>query len=1293
MKKGANSLLGELKRFAKAAEDGDFSFTFNADNLSGEEAEAIRLLKQAVGKYRSAFENDIMNYKLTSEAMRIALWEMDVVADDPVNPNNKFIWSSEFRHMLGFTDENDFPNVLESWINRLHPDDKEKSVNAFAAHMNDYTGKTPYEIEYRLMHKSGEYRYYDGYGAALRNSKGVPLKVSGAIRDITERSRIKEQLIDNNLRLNLLLKSQNIAMWDMTVDLNNPVGAGNAFWWSPELRHMLGFSDERDFPNVLSSWSDRFHPEDKERTLSAFAAHINDRTGKTPYDVEFRLMLKNGEYRHFHAFGETLRDSAGVPIRVAGGLKDINEQKMMKAALVRREELLETLNTMSVAFLSQGNIKFDDIMTKEVGVIIGLMNLDRLSVWRNFKEDNGLRASMIYCWDKESGGVMPPAGNFDDIPYTEFMPSWERIFSDGGTINGPARLMPEREAASLKAFGCVSAFVSPVFINSAFWGFVLFEDRQVERYFDNESAEMMRSAAFLFASAVMRDEMERELAKANNLTKLMLDSSPLNCEIWDDNLNMLDCNEASIRFLGLESKKDYMGRFYDFSPEFQPDGQRSDEKLEMTQKKAFEEGRYVFEWQHILADGTLVPAEVTLVAIKYGDDNAVIAYTRDLREHRMMMNEINRRTNELSIQRNTLQTMINSMPDFVFGKNLNFEYTLLNFSAAKYLNVDVDNVIGKNDIEGLKFSTEVAEIMTSQDKRIFDGEQKFVDEHWIPAHDGSLRYFETTKAPIIQDGAIIGLVGVSRDITENTQMKKELEAALEQATIASKAKGDFLSTMSHEMRTPMNAIIGMTAIGKRADNLEEKNYALNKIEDASSHLLGVINDVLDMAKIEANKLQLSPVEYNFDKMLQKLSTVVKFRAEEKQQKLTVSVDKGIPHFIVGDDQRLAQIMTNLLSNAVKFTPEHGDIRLEASLVGETDGICELCFKVSDSGIGISPEQQEKLFNAFEQAQSGTSREYGGTGLGLVISKSIVELMGGRIWVESELGKGASFIFTVKARRGEKSSSSLLAPAVNWGNVRILAVDDMPGTRMQFQDLFSQLNIKCDVAGDGLEACRIIEERGEYDIYFIDWRMPGMDGFELTRYIKSRGQTRPPVITMITGADWEVVKDEALAAGVDKHLLKPLFSSMIIDCVNECLGTSPDLCEDIGSTGGEFAGKRILLAEDMEINREIFMGVLEGTGIIIDCAENGKEALDMVESAPEKYDIVFMDVQMPKMDGLEASRQIRALPAHRRDKLPIIALTANVFKDEIEACFAAGMDDHLGKPLYIDMVFEKLRKYL
>jgi len=536
----------------------------------------------------------------------------------------------------------------------------------------------------------------------------------------------------------------------------------------------------------------------------------------------------------------------------------------------------------------------------------------------------------------------------------------------------------------------------------------------------------------------------------------------------------------------------------------------------------------------------------------------LVLFQRTRRTGKRLEVLVQKRTNELVAKSATLTAVFNSTPDLVFCKDMNSNFTQCNKTFEKYFNIKEEDIVGKGDVDGLGIAPETAKQYRELDLKVMNEGLMVVTEENIPSADGTNQLFETSKVPLVQNGQIAGMLVVSHNITE----RKEME---EQALSASRAKSMFLANMSHEIRTPMNAIIGMVSIGKSAVDIERKDYCFTKIDGASRHLLGIINDVLDMSKIEANKFELSPVEFNFEKMIKRVIDVINFRIEEKHQKLTVNIDNAIPQNMIADDQRLAQVITNLLGNAVKFTPEQGNIKLDAKFLETQDDQCTIEISVSDTGIGISEEQQKHLFKTFQQAEADTSRRFGGSGLGLVISRSIVEMMGGKIWVKSELGKGSVFTFTVHVKKG-----------------------------VSVNDNSSKENV-------------------------LDKKKPDMTAV--------------------------------------------------------------------------FAGRRVLLAEDVEINREIVISLLEPTKLEIDYAENGIEAVRMFSETPERYDLIFMDVQMPEMDGYEATKRIRELNLPKAKNIPIIAMTANVFKEDIEKCAAVGMNGHLGKPLNFDDVLDKLNIFL
>ena len=1024
----------------------------------------------------------------------------------------------------------------------------------------------------------------------------------------------------------------------------------------------------------------------------------------------------------------------------------IRAEKTQKAdnaisSLKRREKIANMLNKMSVTFLSYSEKTFEDMMNAGVKLIADAADLDRLSIWRNTQKNDGLYTSQIYRWDKEAGGTTNPNEELKDMPYSKLVPRWEKLFAEGESINSPVSQLPEGDL--LKSFNVVSAFITPVFINKSIWGFVLFEDRRNERYFEYDITELMRSAAFLCANTVIRYEMERSILNTNEFNRANLEATPIGFTIFDENFNIIECNNVILQMLGT-NKEYYIEHFYDFSPYYQPDGTISKEKAIEFLKKALDGNKQVSEWQHRTFTGEIIPFEITLARTIFNGKYIVLCYQYDLLNIKKINEKFKKQSEQLKIRLEQQELISEISRSFISSGEMKMLIYEAIARLGRYHNVSrviifsLDYESGDASVayhwsadcqQPKKEKINMRELIkASFPERLYDCATMPI----LSSADTALSKIEVFQelladnvhaficAPLYVEGSLWGMLATEQHneprkwtnseknflvMTASTIAgaimmdiyNSKLKDAVTQLTAASKAKSEFLSNMSHEIRTPMNAIINMTAIAKNSADLERKNHALNKIEDASIHLLGVINDILDMSKIEANKFELAPVDFNFEKMLQRVVNVINFRIEEKRQKLKLHIDKDIPINLTGDDQRLSQVITNLFSNAVKFTPENGFITLNAQFLGEENGLCTIQISIIDSGIGISIEQQKRLFKSFQQAETSTARKYGGTGLGLSISKNIVEMMGGKIWIESEPGKGSTFTFTIQVKRGEDRKYGTRERIVNWESIRALAVDDDPDILSFFTDFAKRYNLNCDTASSSVNALELIEKNGSYNIYFVDWIMPGMDGIALTNAIRSN-ENNPgnAIVVMISANEWGVIKDETQKAGVNKFLSKPLFPSVIKEIIIDCFGIESNQAEDTRDDGEKFTGRSILLAEDVEINREIVLTLLEPTQLKIDCAENGKQAVQMFRDDPDKYGMIFMDVQMPDMDGYEATRLIRnieeELPSGHKH-IPIVAMTANVFKEDIENCKNAGMDDHIGKPLDFEIVMEKLRNFL
>ena len=577
------------------------------------------------------------------------------------------------------------------------------------------------------------------------------------------------------------------------------------------------------------------------------------------------------------------------------------------------------------------------------------------------------------------------------------------------------------------------------------------------------------------------------------------------------------------------------------------------------------------------------------------------------------------------------------------------------------------------------------------------GEQREWDAAYMHQETGELRWFHIVAMGSDVEGRTKYILVIS-DRTADKQINQALSDAVAAAETANRAKSTFLSNMSHDIRTPMNAIIGFTtlAISNLDDKERVKDY-LTKTLASSNHLLSLINDVLDMSRIESGKIHLEEVEVNLSDVLHDLKTIVSGQIYAKQLELYMDAMDVADEDVYCDKTRLNQILLNLLSNAIKFTPAGGTVSVRVrQLAGQARGCGQYEFRIKDNGIGMSPEFAKRIFEPFERERTSTVSRIQGTGLGMAITKNIVDMMGGTIEVQTAQGKGTEFIIRVLMRA--QAEHRPVEKITELEGLKALVVDDDFNTCDSVTKMLVKVGMRAEWTLSGKEAVlrarQSIEMSDVYHAYIIDWRLPDMNGIEVTRQIRSLNDDTPIII--LTAYDWSDIEVEAKAAGVTAFCSKPMFMSDLRETLMSALGQKQtDASQELlPEKNADFKGKHILLVEDNELNREIAQEILSEYGFRVDTAENGAVAVEKVSTAaPGSYDLVLMDVQMPVMDGYTATRQIRALDDPARAKLPILAMTANAFDEDRRRAMESGMTGFLSKPIVIGDLVQELHKIL
>ncbi|MDR0723194.1 MAG: response regulator [Treponema sp.] len=1100
-------------------------------------------------------------------------------------------------------------------------------------------------------------------------------------------------------RLRIILAASGTGLWDWCI--NEDIA-----YYSDEWLAIVGMPAGVFDPHI-GFRLERIHPDDAAYVKSEFDILLRGETQSAPY-IDFRMKRSNGSWAQVReTVSITERDPSGRPTGLTGMMRDNTAAKM-------REKRLEDECRYHISIEDMTGL-----VSWEWDIVTNHLTFRQWYSLTNSDKPNPLEG-------KTSEDFLQLIHPDDVIPYWQNMTKYlkrneggfEYVLRMMGLDKQYMWVILHATIVERDDFGKPTKLIGST--------------RDIDQKVRAESA--LRAA--LEETISHRERLMADIERAEETRRSMFKNSPYKCIMFDSTFHVLDCNPTTLTFFGFTSVEDFRRDFVSLMEtalaERQPDGTPT-VPLSDRLASAVRDGSHEFETTLIL-NNKPCPISVVMKKVNYMDSFAIMIYFVDLRKHHEMISALTERDRLLSTLNKMSVILMSSDKDI--SAVLQDTITELGMGA----NADIAYILRNREVDGVTCCSSIVYWTTMEtpdppvdipyDILIPSWRDTLAKGNILNIHtreiykdpDAVPRCVTDVKAaliiPLFIKNTFWGAVGLSRfnedrpfikaeeDLLQSAailiasailraSMTEDLLEANRAAIAGTRAKTDFLSRMSHEIRTPMNAIIGMTTLAQKASDMKRVQYCIKQIENSSRQLLGIINDVLDMSKIEANKLEILREAFQFEDMIQHVVNVVQVKMDEKGQDFHVNIENVFTRTVISDELRLSQVLINLLTNAVKFTPDCGKISLLVRQMPIDADTARLHIEVVDTGIGITHEQKPRLFHLFEQAENNTTRKYGGTGLGLSISKSIVNLMGGDIWIEDNPGGGSRFVFEIIIQWGKVCRTDKL-PKGLCRDLRILVVDDDVETLDYFESILESFSLACDRAESGVEAvdrAKVREQEGRpYDLVFLDWKMPGMDGCETAREIK-RSICGNPIIIMISSASQNEVSSALASIGVTRFLPKPILPSTLYNTIITSMGYDQRSAgrDESGIPAYDWSDRTLLLVEDVEVNREVVIGILEDTGITIEYAENGMRAVERFRE--HDYNIVLMDIQMPGMDGFDATRVIRSLKKANAASCPIIAMTANAFKEDVHDCLAAGMNGHIAKPIDIEQLFTTLAEYL